>query len=456
MSVDGFTVCRLALLDPSPAFTRALLMAPDALAPPAPDTALRQRLETVLERFEGAWLDGQQPALDDFLPQHGQDRSALLPELVLIDLECRWKAGQMVRVEPYLSRYPELAISTGAVLRCLAQEFTLRRRREPQLQLVEYQERFPQYRDWLTVLLPAGAGSLEDVGLAPPCRPVVPPGYEILGLLGRGGMGVVYKARCLARNGVVALKMIRDDDPSDPELLARFRSETEVVSRLRHPNIVEIYQVGEYQGRPFLALEYVPDGNLRDRLARGALPAAEAVCLVATLARAVEHVHDRGIVHRDLKPANVLLVERSGERSCLQPKLTDFGLAKRFGVAAGQTPSGQLLGTPGYLAPEQTTGSTRQVGPAADVWALGAILYELLTGTAAFRGDSVLEVLRCIVDEPPIPPRQLVPTLPQQVEDICLQCLDKTPGRRYPSAAALAENLGRCLDGMLTAAAAAG
>jgi serine/threonine-protein kinase len=440
------------------------------------DTAFRQQLETVLERFETDWLQGKSPALDNFLPPQGRDRTALLPELVLIDLECRWKGGEAVRLEPYLVRYPELAGDHSAILRCLAQEFTLRRRREPGLRLNEYQERFPQYGSLLGVLLPSDSRTDQANALPPPhFALLMPPGYELLGVLGRGGMGVVYKARWLTHDRVVALKMIREDDPSDPELLTRFRRESEVLGRLHHPNIVAVYEVGEHLGRPFLTLEYVATGSLREHLARGRLPLAAAVRLMATVAGAVQYLHDHGIIHRDLKPANILLQRlATDEHGCTQikdqegpplgsnpssirvhpcssvanlfPKITDFGLAKRFGVAAGQTPSGQLLGTPGYLAPEQTTGSTRNIGPAADVWALGAILYELLAGAPPFLGESVLEVLRRIADEAPGPLRKVHPELPQRVEDICLKCLEKVPSRRYASAAALAEALTDCLN----------
>jgi serine/threonine protein kinase len=466
-------------------------MATDAQPPSDLDTSFRLHLETILERFEADWLQGKGPALDDFLPAQGRDRAALLPELVLIDLECRWKSGEAVRLEPYLTRYPDLANDSRAILRCLAQEFTLRRRREPGLHLQEYQERFPQYRGLLSLVLPGDLRIDGPSALPPPhFATLSPPGYEILEVLGRGGMGVVYKARWLARDQVVALKMIRDDDPTDPELLKRFRSESELLSRVRHPNIVEIYEAGVHLGRPFLALEYVATGNLREHLARGPLPLPTAISLMATVASAVQYLHDHGIIHRDLKPANILLqrthhrdtentekkenkegkteTEAAGKKDLddssylpsslssslcslclcgefLFPKITDFGLAKRFGVAAGQTPSGQLLGTPGYLAPEQTTGSRRNIGPAADIWALGAILYELIAGTPPFQGDCVLEVLRRIVDDAPVPLCDFEPTLPKKVENICLRCLEKLPSRRYPSAAALAAELTGCV-----------
>jgi serine/threonine protein kinase len=428
-------------------------------APPAADTALRHRLETVFERFEGAWLGGGRPVLDDFLPAAGPERAALLPELVLIDLECRFKAGEAVRLEPYLTRYPDLAGDTAAVLRCLAQEFTLRRRREPDLRPAEFHERFPQYRAWLGALLPADPTA---AAVPPVSARLAIPGYEILGLLGRGGMGVVYHARDLRHGRLVALKVIRGDDHFDPEPAARFRAEAEAVARLKHPNIVEIYEVGDLHGRPYLALEYVAGGSLRRRLAYGPLAAADAAALIATLARAVQFVHDHGILHRDLKPDNILLPMGKLEwgmgneggafplhpspfpfPSCefATPKITDFGLARRLGTATAQTPSGWLIGTPGYMAPEQAAGPGKEVGPAADVWGLGAILYECLTGRPPFAGAAVLELLRQVADDDPVPPRRLVPEVPAVVEVICLKCLHKEPARRYASAAALADAL---------------
>jgi serine/threonine protein kinase len=427
---------------------------------PAADTARRHRLETVFERFEGAWLGGGRPALDDFLPAAGPDRAALLPELVLIDLECRFKAGEAVRLEPYLARYPDLATDTAAVLRCLAQEYTLRRRRESDLRPAEFHERFPQYRGWLGALLPADP----TAAAAPPLGArLAVPGYEVLGLLGKGGMGVVYHARDVRHGRLVALKVIRGDDPFDPEPAARFRAEAEAVARLKHPNVVEIYDVGEVNGRPYLALEYVAGGSLRRRLAYGPLTAADAVALVATLAGAMQFVHDHGILHRDLKPDNILLPMgklewgRGSEDASFPiphfafsssefatPKITDFGLARRLGGASGQTPSGWLIGTPGYMAPEQAAGVGKDVGPAADVWGLGTILYECLTGRPPFAGASVLEVLRRVADDDPAPPRQLAAGVPADVEAVCLQCLRKEPPRRYRSAGALAGALERC------------
>jgi WD40 repeat protein len=285
-----------------------------------------------------------------------------------------------------------------------------------------------------------GDGGAETDPAAGGKLPVVS-GYEVLGVLGRGGMGVVYKAWQLSLGRAVALKMILAGAHASPGELARFRAEADALARLRHPNIIQIHDVGEYEGRPYLALEYVEGGSLKDRLGGTPLPPRQAAALVQTLAGAVQAAHGCGIVHRDLKPGNVLL---AGDGT---PKITDFGLAKRLDAAAGPTRTGSVLGTPAYMAPEQAGGQSRQVGPATDVYALGALLYELLAGRPPFRADTSLETLRAVVNEDPVPLRKLVPRLPRDLETVCLTCLHKEPGRRYASAAALADDLGRFLAG---------
>jgi predicted Ser/Thr protein kinase len=265
-------------------------------------------------------------------------------------------------------------------------------------------------------------------------------GYQILDVLGRGGMGVVYRARQAGLNRLVALKMILSGEFAGENEISRFRDEAEAVARLQHPNIVQIYEVGEQGGRPFFSLEYVDGGNLDDRLDGSPHPAAQAAQLVETLARAVHAAHERGIVHRDLKPANILLT-RDG-----QPKITDFGLAKRLDSDLGQTRTGTIIGTPNYMAPEQAEGRTRDIGPATDVHALGAILYDMLTGRPPFQAASVFEALEMVRSREPVPPSRLQPKLPRDLETICLKCLHKVPARRYTSALALAEDLRHFLN----------
>jgi eukaryotic-like serine/threonine-protein kinase len=284
------------------------------------------------------------------------------------------------------------------------------------------------------------------------------PGYEILGVLGQGGMGVVYKARQVRTDRVVALKV---PGHLDVETRLRFTTEAQAAARVSHPNIVQVYEVGEHGGRPFLALEYVPGGTLAERLAGTPHPPRPAAALAETLARAVGAAHAHGVVHRDLKPANILL---SGARSQesgvskdstltpdswhLTPKVADFGLARRIDTDSGQTRSGAILGTPDYMAPEQAAGRNKEVGPPADVYALGAILYELLTGRPPFRGVGMLETLEQVRTLDPVAPRRLQPAIPRDLETICLKCLQKEPARRYPVAGELADDLKRFLDGL--------
>jgi eukaryotic-like serine/threonine-protein kinase len=299
-------------------------------------------------------------------------------------------------------------------------------------------------------------------------RPEAPPdvpGYEVVGEVGRGGMAVVYLARATALGRPVALKVLRDSAPA--EARARFLAEARSVARLQHPNIVQIFDAGEAQGRPFLALEFVPGGTL-DRHADGKpQPPRWAAGVVADLARAVAHAHRAGIVHRDLKPANILLAndqcpmtnDQPGSASVIghssfRPKVGDFGLALWVRETAGPraTAPGTVLGTPSYMAPEQVDGARHEVGPSVDVYALGGVLYHLLTGRPAFLAEDAVATLAQVVFTDPVPVRRLVPAVPRDLETICLKCLEKDPGRRYPTADALAEDLDRFLAGRPTVA----
>jgi tetratricopeptide (TPR) repeat protein/predicted Ser/Thr protein kinase len=270
-------------------------------------------------------------------------------------------------------------------------------------------------------------------------RPLTLPGYEVAEILGRGGMGVVYLGRQLVPRREVALKVLHAVQAT-PRQLARFRAEGELIARVQHPNIVTVYEVGEHRGEPFFAMEYVAGGTLRQRNAATPLTPAAAARTTAILARAMHHAHQRGILHRDLKPANILLASDG------TPKITDFGLAKQIDASDGPTHAGDILGTPPYMAPEQADGRIQDIATVTDVYALGAILYELLTGRPPFRADTTTEILRQVIHEPPVRPSVLRRKVPRDLETICLKCLEKAPRDRYSSAEGLAEDLERFLD----------
>jgi formylglycine-generating enzyme required for sulfatase activity len=268
------------------------------------------------------------------------------------------------------------------------------------------------------------------------------PGYEILGICGYGGMGVVYRARQLGANRLVALKMIRAVEHASPTERLRFQIEMEAVARLQHPHIVQLHQVGEVRGLPFFSLEFCDSGTPTDQLKKKPPTPREAAALIETLARAVHYAHLRGVVHRDLKPKNVLLA--GAERV---PKITDFGLAKRIDAEVRDvSQSGAILGTAAYMAPEQAAGKVRDTGPAADVYGLGALLYECLTGRPPFEGPQHV-VLMSVLNDEPVPPSRRGAKAPRDLETICLKCLSKEPARRYASAEELADDLRRFLAG---------
>ena len=281
---------------------------------------------------------------------------------------------------------------------------------------------------------------------SPPGSPVRFGDYEVLGELGRGGMGVVWKARQLSLGRVVALKTILAGAFAGAEEVKLFQREARAAAALDHPHIVPIYEVGEHQGQPFYAMRLVEGNSLSADLAHYRRHHRAAASLVAQVARAVQHAHERGLLHRDLKPGNILLDGRK------QPHVTDFGLAKRLGGGSTVAPEGAVVGTASYMPPEQAAGEGRGLTAAADVYALGAVLYEMLTGRPPFRGATVLETLAQVVGSAPPAPRRLNPQVAADLEVICLKCLDKRPGRRYGTASALAEDLERWVAGQPIAA----
>ncbi len=267
-----------------------------------------------------------------------------------------------------------------------------------------------------------------------------PRDYELLGELGRGGMGVVYKARHRGLNRLVALKMIRGAY-ADEIQIARFKIEAEAVATLRHPNILQIYDIGESEGSPYVALELLEGGSLADRLRGTSLPPKQAAEWMVPLVMAMDAAHRAGIVHRDLKSANILF---SGDGV---PKITDFGLAKRLEMDEGQTHTGQIMGTPSYMAPEQARGDTKLAGPPADIYSLGAMLYEMLTGRPPFKGISAIETVKQVIEEEPISPSRVQYRVPRDLETICMKCLQKEPRKRYATAKDMADDLSRYLAG---------
>ncbi len=377
-------------------------------------------IDETCDRFEADWRGGARPDLAAFLTDASEAaRPRLFRDLLTIELEARLELGETPTATDYQERFPDDADAIAAAFVLFS-------------------------TDGSTLASPTMRGK-KDQAHAEMSPAVVAAlraeGYEVHGELGRGGMGVVYLARKVALNRFCALKMILAGAFAGSAASARFRAEAETVARLRHADIVQIYHVGEADGLPYLELEYLPGGSL-DRVLDGTpMPAGTAARLVKTLALAIAEAHRQGIVHRDLKPANILL-DAAG-----QPKVTDFGLAKILDADGELTRSKVVIGSPCYMAPEQADAGTQSVGAATDVYALGAVLYELLTGRPPFRAATALETIAQVKTIDPVPPSRFQPALPRDLETICLRCLEKAPARRFSSAEALAEDLRRFLDG---------
>jgi eukaryotic-like serine/threonine-protein kinase len=325
----------------------------------------------------------------------------------------------------------------------LSLDLLYRRHRGERPSAEEYDNRFPgdqeEVKAAFSIADAAESGPTDTTKTAGDSETAVPkiPGYTVLEELGRGGMGVVFKATAEQLNRFVALKMILSGDLASPEATARFLKEAEAIARLQHPQVVQIFRIGDHNGRPYLEMEYIDGGSLADRLDGQPWKPDSAARLIESLATAVHHAHLRGIVHRDLKPANILLTADG------TPKITDFGLAKSLGADVALTRTDSIIGSPSYMAPEQTGGAIRQIGAATDVYSLGAILYELLTGRPPFRAATVLDTLEQVRSAEPAPPSRIQPGLPSDIETIALKCLEKDPDRRYASAAVLAAELQR-------------
>jgi hypothetical protein len=440
------------------------------------------RPQQLLERFAEAWRRGERPAIEDYLA--GPDeRMAVLAGLCHVELEWRLRQGEAARAEDYLARFPQLHVLPQAVVDLAAAEFAALVRRGERPQPQSYLERFPPHAEALRGCLglaPVSSGAVTSALYAPPepegLLPKAPttraaggsagpgevsgvsttllpqvPGYQVLAVLGEGGMGVVYKARQEGLNRVVALKRVRRDYAAESQALGRFRAEAEAVARLAHPHIVSVYAWGEHDGCPYFALEYCPGGSLDKAVAGQPQPPPGAARLVEKLARAVQAAHEAGVVHRDLKPANVLLAP-PGDEPALNtpwgvPKVADFGLCRLLQAEGQRTAEGAVAGTPQYMAPEQAEGRGQDIGPATDVWALGVILYEMLTGRRPFQAGSTPATLRAVCQDEPPRPMRLQAGVPAELEAICLRCLRKRPGERYARAADLAEALRGWLAG---------
>jgi WD40 repeat protein len=381
---------------------------------------------------------------------------------VLLAQSREWQIGRRPSVEEMLRRHPHLAGDANAVLDLIYNEVVLRESAGQRPELNEYLHRFPhlaadlrvqfEVDQALTLEELGGPGAavavpLESTVFSPAASPPTPheghawlDGCELVEEVGRGAMGTVWRAWQRSTRRVVAVKVLSADVPA-----ARVRTEVEAAARLSHPNIVQVFEVREQLGRTALVMEYVEGGNLAQRLAGRSLPAGDAARLVEALAGAMAHAHDRGVVHRDLKPSNVLL-DGDGPLAQCVPRISDFGLAKLTADGLHLTRTTDVLGTPSYMAPEQT-GGKGEIGPAADLYALGAILYECLTGRPPFLGETVLDTLDQVRNQEPVPPARLQPRTPRDLEVICLKCLHKSPSRRYGSARELGDDLRRFQEG---------
>ncbi len=420
-------------------------------------------------------------------------------EQALADQEARWRSGDRVRVEPLLESHAALKPMPEAVLELICNEVVLREESGEHPTLAEYQKRFPALAEVLRIQWAIDAAMIsrrvrrkqstaspETVSFGSTRTAESLPAnvqrigrYEIQSVLGKGGMGIAYKAWDPQLKRVVALKMIKAGEGASEDDIARFRTEAAAIAKIRHTHIVQIYDVGEYEGQPYFAMEYCGGGSLAERLKPHPLAPRDAAVCVEQIARGVAAAHEEKIIHRDLKPANVLLLDpapenadgaksttavnnkktKKGTSSKSQQgsssktglanvcKVTDFGLAKHLDSDDGRTRTGVIMGTPSYMPPEQAFGQTKKLTARADVFSIGAILYECLTGTPPFRGATVAETLDQVRNQEPVPIRRLLPKTPLDLETIALKCLNKEPARRYENAQEVADELERFLEG---------
>jgi serine/threonine-protein kinase len=388
----------------------------------------RRQIDAACDRFEAAWRGGERPDLAAFLAgAEGDARQDLFEELLALDREFRRAAGELPDDGWYRERFPEFRdVIEDTFARSGSDPLTIRARRLRDTDATRIR----------TEGEPVWPGPVEDTFGA-----LHAAGYEVVEELGRGGMGVVYRAYQVALNRHVALKVIRSAGFASEAERRRFQSEAEAVAQLDHPHIIPVFEVGESRGLHYFSMRLISGSSLDKRRDGYARDVRAAAGLVATVAEAIQHAHQRGILHRDLKPANILVDDRG------EPYVTDFGLARRVESDGDLTQTGVIVGTPSYMSPEQTTGGKGTLTTATDVYGLGAILYALLTGRAPHAGSSFVETLDLIREVMPEPPSKLNPRVPRDLNIICLKCLEKDPRRRYASAQDLAEDLRRWLSG---------
>jgi serine/threonine protein kinase len=388
--------------------------------------SLNSDLSGVVVAFQSAWESGLRPDLTEFLRRlSAKDRTAALPALFGCEVVQRLRRGEIPRPRDYVEMLSEFDIALQSI--------------EPLFEHLYREESAVPVIGGETTRSESSAGSLStlvtpDIQL-PLARPKKFGNYELLGELGRGGMGVVYRARQQGTERDVAVKMILAGALAGESERAKFLREARMNARLDHPNIVTVFEVSHIDDHPYIAMALVDGPNLRQFMQDRPLTVPQTIRIMVQVADAVAHAHSRGVVHRDIKPQNIFVASDGRVR------VGDFGLAKDYSEPTEFTPSVHFAGTPEYMSPEQASGNSREATPAADVYSLGATLYTLLTGAPPFRASRGFDVLRLVVSKPPVPPDRIVPDIPGELSAICLRCLEKNPLRRFSSAADFATAL---------------